>query len=660
MVKLLLTTILAFFISFTFNAQKNRSEYPNCLDVKNAIKDTADIQSSFFSDMGAWFAYALPKESKDYGSFIGPLLMEVDGKWMANTFSKIQLSEKGKKIDLSTGIVSLDYFPGLLRQEIAINNLIIRLELIFVSKESALIHTEIINLSKRQRRFNLEWKGSTLLQSKIIGHKNKITVHRSNMTQFSVEFLGDESTNIIIEDNRYVAFCGSIKIPGGKSFSSVQKHSYFPRTNVQEGDIYVIEDELLKNENRWNSYLNSYFNSTSALNAIHQRLAVKSIMTLMTNWRSAAGDLLHDGVFPSGSTNDFYGFWSWDSWKQAVALSYFNPELAKSNIQCMFDYQNEYGMVADCIYINKIENNWRNTKPPLAAWAVINYYKQTADVGFLLEMYPKLLKYHEWWYENRDYNKNNLCEYGATDGTLIAAKWESGMDNAVRFDKRKMVKSHHYAWSIDIESVDLNSYLYQEKLILSEIAAILLNRFSLEEIVEILPEINRGKEFSRTALLLKDKINETFYDSVNGFYYDRAFNGDLIKNEGSEGFLPLWANVSDISQANAVMNMIMRENKFNSHVPFPTLAVDNPFFNPENGYWRGPVWLDQFYFGIEGLKNYGNLKLCNNLVSELLKNGEDILDDRPIRENYHPLTGKGLNAINFSWSAAHILMLLKN
>jgi putative isomerase len=29
------------------------------------------------------------------------------------------------------------------------------------------------------------------------------------------------------------------------------------------------------------------------------------------------------------------------------------------------------------------------------------------------------------------------------------------------------------------------------------------------------------------------------------------------------------------------------------------------------------------------------------------------------RENYHPLTGEGLNAENFSWSAAHIIMLLQ-
>ena len=34
-----------------------------------------------------------------------------------------------------------------------------------------------------------------------------------------------------------------------------------------------------------------------------------------------------------------------------------------------------------------------------------------------------------------------MCEYGSTDGTLEAAAWESGMDNAIRFDDAMMLKN---------------------------------------------------------------------------------------------------------------------------------------------------------------------------------------------------------------------------
>ena len=30
----------------------------------------------------------------------------------------------------------------------------------------------------------------------------------------------------------------------------------------------------------------------------------------------------------------------------------------------------------------------------------------------------------------------------------------------------------------------------------------------------------------------------------------------------------------------------------------------------------------------------------------------------PLRENYHPLTGEGRNVKHFSWSAAHLLMMI--
>ncbi len=125
-----------------------------------------------------------------------------------------------------------------------------------------------------------------------------------------------------------------------------------------------------------------------------------------------------------------------------MALSYFKPELAKNQVRAMFDFQNKQGMIADCIFRDTLieKHNWRDTKPPLSAWAVMEIFQQTKDTAFVKELFPKVLKYHRWWYLFRDHNKNGLCEYGSTDGTRIAAAWESGMDNAVRFDSSKADK----------------------------------------------------------------------------------------------------------------------------------------------------------------------------------------------------------------------------
>ncbi len=113
----------------------------------------------------------------------------------------------------------------------------------------------------------------------------------------------------------------------------------------------------------------------------YDRIAVKSIVTLISNWRTHRGGLLHEGVVPSHAVGYFVGFWAWDSWRFAAALAKFNPELARNNIRAMFDYQLPDGMIIDCIYTNPSENNGRNSKPPLACWAVDEIFTNTNDTA---------------------------------------------------------------------------------------------------------------------------------------------------------------------------------------------------------------------------------------------------------------------------------------
>lgn len=57
------------------------------------------------------------------------------------------------------------------------------------------------------------------------------------------------------------------------------------------------------------------------------------------------------------------------------------------------------------------------------------------------------------------------------DGTLEASAWESGMDNAIRFDHSSMLKNDN-SLSLNQESVDLNAYLAHEYLLLKELSII--------------------------------------------------------------------------------------------------------------------------------------------------------------------------------------------
>jgi len=643
----LLFHLLFLVVGFT----QNRNEFANVLNARVSLDEIDNVEKTVLADLGAWHAYALPESRNEYGGFVGPLVMDMSGEWLSKSIAHLTITVDNKILNWSDALVTCDYFPGKLEQRYEIDGIRIKMELIFASNRVAFQRTTIENIRPKAVKIAWSYSGKTWGNYVIVKpvENNQLSFHASNKSGlFLLHFSGNKNATPkhieLIDSTQYSAQFSSIHLKPETSTSHFFQHRFYPDSAVIQDNLTSSDFDtiLQQNELRWNGYLQQYFSTSPEMTLEKKRLAVKSICTLTTNWRSAHRDLLHDGVFPSVSYNGFYGVWSWDTWKQAVGLSLFNPTLAKTSIQCMFDYQDNAGMVADCIYADKSENNWRDTKPPLAAWAVYMLFKQSNDTLFVREMYPKLLKYHQWWYKNRDHDQNGWCEYGSTDGTRIAAAWESGMDNAVRFDNATMLKNHDHAWSFDQESVDLNAYLIAEKNYLIQLSTILQQPIPLE--------------------LKSDttSFNARFYSTNRKYYFDHSLGSDsLITVFGPEAWIPIWAGLANKQQALTVVNYLLQPTFFNTTVPLPTLAANDLNFNPKNGYWRGPVWLDQFYFCIDALMRFDYSMPATFLIHKLLKNGKGLLTDEPIRENYHPITGEGLNALNFSWSAAHLLLLLR-
>ena len=184
------------------------------------------------------------------------------------------------------------------------------------------------------------------------------------------------------------------------------------------------------------------------------------------------------------------------------------------------------------------------------------------------------------------------------------------MNNAIRFDKSKIVDGSNY--SINTESVDLNSYLAKEKEYLSKMAkALKLSEYTKWE-----------QEFNT----LSDRIRNNFYDEKSGYFYDiDAETGEFLNSAlGPEGWTPIWCEIATEKQAKEVIKHMMDSTRFNTTVPLPTIDVSHPKFDPKNGYWRGPVWLDQLWFGVDGLHQYGYAKEANLLKIKVINNCEGL------------------------------------
>lgn len=740
------TIFLLFGIVTPVNAQTAVQQNYKIQDFRNVLDVTANPQIKLndsydtnvdnpFSDLGAWHGYYLPKQDAKnlYGGFAGPLIVGEEYPInMSDTISKIFISNAntGKEYDLSSAKnIMLDMYPGSLNQLYQLDDFDLSLKLIFASNRSALIKTDITNNTDSELNLNVYWTGSIFNQSPYTistdseGNKNYSLNQTLTPTENGVEinfsdirstwsFFSTEqtkfkicysvNTNTTVDGNSYrTDLNDSLTIAPKQSYEMLSTHSYTFTDDEYNSEILKTQNMLSdsdlyfnSNTNRWQNYIDRTFNIQSSNNVDkhYANVAVKSMITLVTNWRSPAGAIEHDGIIPSLSYKWFVGMWAWDTWKQAVATSRFDAELGKNNIRALFDHQitekdnirpQDKGAIIDAVFYNRDEfrgedgGNWneRNSKPPLAAWSVWNVYQATGDIEFLKEMYPKLVDYHNWWYTNRDHDKNGIAEYGAMvhpfnnsdEEIILAAAWESGMDNATRFDQEgygsgdigvKIFENtdengNLIGYSINQESVDLNAYLYAEKGFLKSMA-------------EELGKYEESKRFESEAAYIKDYVSKNMFDRETGFFYDLQINENgtqkrllVNRGKGPEGWLPLWANMATDYQAKLVKESMIDENKFNTYIPLPTASRDNPKYNPQK-YWRGPVWLDQSLFGIEGLQNYGYFNEARELSLKMFDNCQGLLADGAIRENYNPESGVGLHTKNFSWSASAFYLMYQN
>ncbi|MGF1747702.1 alpha-glucosidase [Vibrio cionasavignyae] len=299
------------------------------------------------------------------------------------------------------------------------------------------------------------------------------------------------------------------------------------------------------------------------------------------------------------------------------------------------------------------------------------------------------------------YEFNNAIQ-GSAKNWIYSDPSESNMaklrdarrDWQVRFGENHNSNSALVGFSMLQESVDQASYMYSDNKYLSEMANL---------VTEGVEGKARGQEFVEHANFIKDYINTCMFDASTSFYYDiRLVDKDgnryldstgnpidgvslervdtpyqgknvycagvVLKERGQapDGWSPLFNGAASQENANKVMDVMLDADKFDNStafqgqgVSFGTASRDNPAYGKDI-YWRGRVWLDQFYFGLQALEKYGRHDDAVRIAEDLFKNGEGFGSDGAIRENYNPETGEVQGAANFSWSAAHTYMMYRN
>lgn len=350
--------------------------------------------------------------------------------------------------------------------------------------------------------------------------------------------------------------------------------------------------------------------------------------TLMANVYPAEGFLWSPYRCITPGLINFDGIWNWDSAFHAAGVARFDTELAKDSVLGFLQFQREDGLLPDCILEdNSVISGYG--KPPLFAWASEIIYKRDKDIKFLKKVYKPLVKNEEFWVKSRCYEGLFFYDAEDPDNHLRDAKYESGWDNSVRWDKG----------ITEYWAVDLNCFM-------------VMYYRSLSFIAKELGYTEDSKKWDEKEKNLISCIDREMWDPEKGYYADiNRFTRESSDVLSPASFMPLYISIASEEQAKA-MDMIARNN---FKCKMPTVSFDNIEYS--NDYWRGPTWLNVAYFAAKGLKNYG-LKTADEIRESILNMCYE--DKRGIFENYDSVTGKGLCCDHFSWSSVFVIEFILN
>ena len=403
--------------------------------------------------------------------------------------------------------------------------------------------------------------------------------------------------------------------------------------------------------------------------------------------------------------------WLWDSCFAAIGWSYIDPQRAKQELLSLIHGQWHNGMMPHMIFsadkrYARDRNMWRSwvspespndvatsgiTQPPVlaeATWRVGNALPNNERKQFYTKMYPVLLAYHSWLYEERDPHKEGL--------TIQIHPYETGLDNTppweqqlrehsrpmwiaaiensrlekfinfVRRDTRSVPKEQRMrnidalmAWDAILrlrrKHYDIDLILHRSLFAIEDVgfnAIFIRNNQILRDIAKTIyrklpKELDANMQQSEIAI-------ESLWDETYSIYFSRDFiTKKLLRQPTISSLLPLYSGAISKKRAETLVKILTTSSAFWTQFPVPSVPKNSRIF-AEWRYWQGPSWLNTNWLIIDGLERYGFTQESQALVSHTLQ----MVRSSGVWEYYNPNNGEGLGSADFTWTAALTLDLL--
>jgi hypothetical protein len=404
--------------------------------------------------------------------------------------------------------------------------------------------------------------------------------------------------------------------------------------------------------------------------------------------------------------------WLWDSCFIAIGQRHFDVERAKTEILSLLRGQWANGMVPNMIFnpareYRREREIWRSwlstdapedvqtsgiTQPPMLAEAVVRIGEKLTKAErrtWYKSVYPSLLHYHQWLYNERDPHGEGLA--------IQIHPWETGLDstppwihelhehqlptwiqvikklnlhriiNLFRRDVKYMPASQRLSTLDALAFFSVQRRLRRKNYDIKHVLSHSL--FAIEDINFNSIFIRANNHLQEIAKFLKVELPEELLESMqkteSAFaalwapysrqYYSREFvSHRLLKDPSIGTLMPLYAGCISKERAKELVKMLEDQHLFAANFPVPSVPLNSEWFQPY-AYWEGPTWVNMNWLIIDGLKRYG----FDEHAAALTESTVEMVKNAGFAEYFSPLDGSAAGADNFSWTAALVIDLLR-
>jgi putative isomerase len=363
--------------------------------------------------------------------------------------------------------------------------------------------------------------------------------------------------------------------------------------------------------------------------------------------------LKHNWVYPGGPY--YKGQWIWDSMFVVDLLSILpgKKQVIRDIFQNYWDFQDrwnqkmpEYAHDMVTVAIKTEPQEVRQfSQIPILAWGVERVFQRNGDIELVRQCLPRLEKFHNWYWRERDVNNIGLVTVGSYSGDIQHARWET-FDYECNMDDLKLIKhptrkgENEGEWYGDIWVTGNTAYLIMAEKSLVRLA----------EVIGDTAMVARRKPFIYKAV---QAMRDYMWDEEAGTFLSvKKETMEKIPVATISSWIPLAAGVPTKEMANRMAEVLATES-WQTPLPLPTVDRKDPRWKSDD-FWRGDVWPSTNYQIASGLEAYGHTVLAAIIADKTVENAIN----NGISEHYDSVSGKPLGIQDYCMSASIATMML--